>query len=111
MIELIRYAVIGGFIGLTVYEIFSSKVKIDRLARVVENERSKINAVVQENAYLKSACLMRGDNSIERQIKTLERNMCDKDWLELNWEKTQARKEYEERLEQIDRVNKMGKGE
>ena len=106
MVELIRYAVISGFIGLAVYEVFSSKIKIDRLTRVVENERSKLNVVAKEREYL-----MRSMNSIENHIRTLERNMYDKDWMELNWEKTQARKEYEEKMEQIDRVNKIQKGE
>lgn len=105
MVELIRYAVIGTFIGLAVYEIFSSKVKIDRLTRVVENERGKLNAVAKRSDYL-----IRSKDSIESQLKTLERNVYDKDWMELNWEKTQARKEYEEKIEQIDKVNKIQKG-
>ena len=102
MVELIRYAVIGGLIGLAVYNIFSSKREIYRLTKVVESERSKLNVVARENNYL-----MGRKKSIESQIKALEWNMYDKDWMELNWEKTQARKEYEEKIEQIDRVNKM----
>lgn len=105
MVELIRSAVIGGFIGLAVYEIFSSKRKIFRLTREVENERGKLNVVAKESDYL-----MRSKKSIESQIRTLERNVSDRDWMKLNWEKTQAKKEYEERIEQIDRVNKTQKG-
>ena len=106
MVELIRYAVIGGLIGLAVYNIFSSKREIYRLTKVVESERSKLNVVARENNYL-----MGRKKSIESQIKALEWNMYDKDWMELNWEKTQARKEYEEKIEQIDRVDKIQRGE
>ena len=102
MVELIMYSVIVGLIGLTVYEIFSSKIKIDRLTRVVENERGKLDAVEQEIEYL-----IESKDSIESQMRMLEGNMYDKDWMELNWEKTQARKEYEEKIEHIDRVSRM----
>ena len=105
MVELIRYAVIGTFIGLAVYEIFSSKIKIDRLTREVEHEKSKLNVVAKKIDYL-----MESESSVKSQLRTLERNVHDKDWMELNWEKTQARKEYEKKIEQIDRVNKIQKG-
>ena len=105
MVEIIRHAVVGGLIGLVVYEIFSSKREIFRLTREVENEKNRLSVVAKESYYL-----MGKKNSIESQIRTLERNMYDKDWMELNWEKTQARKEYEKKIEQIDRVNKMQKG-
>lgn len=104
MVEIIRYTVVGGLLGLVVHEIFSSKREIFRLTREVENERNRLNVVAKENYYL-----MGKKNSIESQIKTLERNMYDKDWMELNWEKTQVEKEYEERLERIDRVNKTSR--
>lgn len=105
MVELIRYTVVGGIIGLVVYEIFSSKREICRLTREVENERNRLNVVAKESYYL-----MGKKNSIESQIRTLERNMYDKEWMELNWEKTQVEKEYKKKMEQIDRVNKMQKG-
>ena len=105
MVELIRHAVIGGLIGLAVYEIFSSKREIFRLTREVENEKNRLNVVAKESYYL-----MGKKNSIESQIRTLERNMYDKEWMELNWEKTQVEKEYKKKMEQIDRVNKMQKG-
>lgn len=106
MVELIRYTVVGGIIGLVVYEIFSSKREICRLTREVENERNRLNVVAKESYYL-----MGKKNSIESQIRTLERNVYDKDWMELNWEKTQVEKEYKKKMEQIDRVNKIQKGE
>ena len=105
MVEIIRYAVVGGLLGLAVYEIFSSKREIFRLTREVENERNRLNVVAKE-----SYSLMRKKNSIESQIRTLERNMYDKEWMELNWEKTQVEKEYKKKMEQIDRVNKIQKG-
>ena len=105
MVELIRYTVVGGIIGLALYEIFSSKREICRLTREVENERNRLNVVAKE-----SYSLMRKKNSIESKIRTLERNMYDKEWMELNWEKTQVEKEYKKKMEQIDRVNKMEKG-
>ena len=105
MVEIIRHAVVGGLIGLVVYEIFSSKREIFRLTREVENERNRLNVVAKE-----SYSLMRKKKSIESQIRTLERNMYDKEWMELNWEKTQVEKEYKKKMEQIDRVNKMQKG-
>ena len=105
MVELIRYTVVGGIIGLVVYEIFSSKREIFRLTREVENEKNRLNVVAKESYYL-----MGKKNSIESQIRTLERNMYDKEWMELNWEKTQVEKEYKKKMEQIDRVNKMQKG-
>ena len=105
MVEIIRHAVVGGLIGLLVYEIFSSKREIFRLTREVENERNRLNVVAKENYYL-----MGKKNSIESQIRTLERNMYDREWMELNWEKTQVEKEYKKKMEQIDRVNKMQKG-
>ena len=106
MVEIIRHAVVGGLIGLLVYEIFSSKREIFRLTREVENERNRLNVVAKESYYL-----MGRKNSIESQIRTLERNMYDKEWMELNWEKTQVEKEYKKKMEQIDRVNKIQKGE
>ena len=45
MVEIIRHAVVVGFIGLAVYNIFSSKRKIYRLTKVVKNERSKLNVI------------------------------------------------------------------
>lgn len=105
MVEIIRHAVVGGLIGLLVYEIFSSKREIFRLTREVENERNRLNVVAKESYYL-----MGKKNSVESQIRTLERNMYDREWMELNWEKTQVEKEYKKKMEQIDRVNKMQKG-
>ena len=105
MVEIIRHAVVGGLIGLVVYEIFSSKREIFRLTREVENERNRLNVVAKESYYL-----MGKKNSIESQIRTQERNMYDREWMELNWEKTQVEKEYKKKMEQIDRVNKMQKG-
>lgn len=105
MVELIRYTVIGGLIGLVLYEIFSSKREIFRLTREVENERNRLSVVAKESYYL-----MGKKNNIESQIRALERNMYDKEWMELNWEKTQVEKEYKKKMEQIDIVNKMQKG-
>ena len=105
MVEIIRHAVVGGLIGLVVYEIFSSKREIFRLTREVENERNRLSVVAKESYYL-----MGRKNSLESQIRTLERNMYDKEWMELNWEKTQVEKEYKKKMEQIDRVNKIQKG-
>ena len=105
MVELTRYAVIGALIGLAVYNIFSSKREIYRLTKVVKNERGKLNEIVEKSDYL-----MENNDSIESQIRTLERNMYDKEWMELNWEKTQVEKEYKKKMEQIDRVDKIQRG-
>lgn len=106
MTELIGWLVISGTVGTLIYKVIKMEIEIDKILKRIQFDNSRLAHTDRNVNFLRSRV-----DSNNRDITSVKLEMRDKDKLEVEWEKTQARKEYEERLEQIKRVEEIHKGE